>query len=154
MVTFEFIPFDALSNEYMDFPDSGYLNEKFDRLDYGSFYSIMILGVLFIVMVWMLILYIVYLIFSMCKLRYHWPHNILASLSEQLFFKQWVVFSYINFLEIIIVLFLQAKLIEDDWFETKWVFLSFIIWIFLALLVFFLCFTIFIVVCRKITIKS
>ena len=44
----------------MDFPDRGSLNDRFERLDYGFFYSIMLLGCLFLWMLWMLFLYIFY----------------------------------------------------------------------------------------------
>ena len=117
----ELLPTQDIFDEYMDFPDHGHFNEKFERLDYGSYYSIMLLGTVFLIMIWMFMLYFLCLLISMCRCCCLWPQNILRSLKKQLFCKQWVMFSYVTFLEIIIIVVSHAMIIYDDWFETRWV---------------------------------
>ena len=50
--TYEFLPTQDIFPLFMDLPERDPFNEKFDRLDYGSFYSTMILGCVFLVFVW------------------------------------------------------------------------------------------------------
>ena len=147
LVMFELFPAQDIFPKYMDFPDRGYFNEKFERLDYGSFYSIMLLGTVFLIMLWMLMLYFLCLLIAMCRMCCLWPQNILRSLKKQLFCKQWVIFSYATFLEIIIIVVLQAMIVDDDWFETRWVLYSFLVWLFLNALLCFIFFVTFVIVC-------
>ena len=78
LVSYDFFPADSLYPLYFDFPDKGFLSEKFDRLRYESFYSIMLLGSPFLVMIWLLSQYPVYLLLRVCKLRFDLPKKILG----------------------------------------------------------------------------
>ena len=72
----------------MDFPEGREpLNEKFERLDYGDFYSIMLLGTIFLFIVWMVLLYPIYLMLLVCRLRFQWPQNMIKSMRLMLFWK-------------------------------------------------------------------
>ena len=81
MFTFELLPTDEIF-EFMELPDRGYLNEKYQRLDYGSFYSILVLGFVFIVMIWMLLLYPIYLALYLCGKSYRWPRKFAKGLNS------------------------------------------------------------------------
>ena len=154
MVTFEAVPTAEIYPQIMDFPDKGYFNEKFDRLDYGSHFSIMILGTLFLVMCWMVLLYVIFLLLLLCRVACVCPTNLIKALKKTLFWKQWIIFSYANFLEILIILALQAMIVGDDWMLTSWVFTSFLIWILLAILSISIIFTTFVIVCRYLPYKE
>lgn len=52
LATYEFLPTQDIFPLFMDLPDRGSFNEKFERLDYGYFYSTMILGSILIVFIW------------------------------------------------------------------------------------------------------
>ena len=145
IATYDFLPTDDWFPQFMDFPDRGYLNEKFDRLDYSSFYTVLVLGTVFIALLWMLLHYPVYMILFCCKLKFHWPTNLTQWFRRTVFWRQWLVFGYALFIELCIVILLQAHIVWVDWGETEWVSLSFLVWIFLIvnfLLVFFLTFAV------------
>ena len=63
LATYEILPTSEIFPLFMDFPDYGAFNDRFDRLDYGSFYSVMVLGCVFIAFCWMLLLYVIYVLF-------------------------------------------------------------------------------------------
>ena len=86
MVTYEFLPTSDIFPHYFDFPDRGSLNDRFERLDYGSFYSIMMLGCIFLAIIWMLFLYIVFLVLLVCR-KLRWPRKVLRVLWKTLFWK-------------------------------------------------------------------
>lgn len=69
----------------MDLPDLGYFNEKFQRLDYGYFYSTMNLGFMFIVFMFNVMLYPIYLVLWLLKLKYTWPTNLVNYMHDILF---------------------------------------------------------------------
>lgn len=75
VATYEILPTQEIFPLFMDMPDRGYLNERFERLDYGSYYSTLILGSVFLVFLWQLTLYPVYLILRLCRFRFIWPEN-------------------------------------------------------------------------------
>ena len=113
LVTFEVLPTHDIFPNYFDFPDRGYLNDRFERLDYGYYYSIMLLGFLFIVMMWMMLLYPVILLLVLCRLRFYWPKRAIKKLGRLLFWKQWIVFSYTTFQELFIIVFLHGYIAKD-----------------------------------------
>ena len=86
-VTYEILPSSKIFPAYFDFPDRGALNERFERLDYGYFYSIMLLGCIVLAILWMLLLYPVYLLLKICRLKFIWPQKMLQSLHRTLFWK-------------------------------------------------------------------
>lgn len=108
----------------------------------------MLLDILFLVILWMLALYLIYGILVGCNLCCKVPQKMIKTLKNLLFFKQWVVFTYATFLELLIVVILQALIVEDDWHATDWVLLSFILWIFVIVLLAFIFFITFCIVCR------
>ena len=135
LVTYEVLDTEQIYPLYFDFPDRGALNEKFERLEYGSFYSIMCLGFPFIIILWLLFLYPVYLILRICNLRYNWPKSIVENLRKILFWKQWLVFTDAMFLELVIIVLLQINIVDTDWNQNASVFMSFIIWVMIVLLI-------------------
>ena len=132
------LPTSDIFPTFMDFPDRGALNQRFERLDYGSFYSIMILGCIFIAMVWMIFLYFVYLVLRLFRLRFRWPQRMIKYLHKMLFWKQWLVFAYATFIEIVICILLQLHIVETDWLETRWVLFSFLVTIALIIILIYL----------------
>ena len=102
MATYELLPTEDIFPLFMDLPDLGSFNEKFERLDYGYFYSIMNLGFMFIVFVFNLALYPVFLILWLLKLKFVWPTNLVNYMYDILFWQQFVFFAHATFLEIII----------------------------------------------------
>lgn len=148
MVTYEFLPTSDIFPDYFHFPSSGSLNDRFERLDYGSFYSIMLLGCIFLVIVWMLLLYVVYLLLLSCC-KFQWPKKVLRYLRKTLFWKQWIVFTYATFLELFICSLIQAKISHEDWLYSKSVFASFLIWILVMVLIFYLLIVSFCIVLPK-----
>ena len=59
------------------------------------------------------------------------------------------MFTYATFMELIIVIFLNAHIAHDDWQENGFVLASFIFWIFTIVLILLLFFVTFGVVCPK-----
>ena len=49
--TYEIFPTEEFFPLFMEMPDRGSFNDRFERLDYDSYYSTMILGSVFIVFV-------------------------------------------------------------------------------------------------------
>ena len=84
------------------------MNERFERLNYDSYYSIMGLGFLFIIMLWLLAQYPVYFLLWLCRLRSQWPERLMNWLWSTLFWKQWILFVEASFLVIVIVVLLHA----------------------------------------------
>ena len=73
----------------------------------------------------------------------------IAYLHPVLFWKQWLVFAYATFLEIVICILLQLSIVEIDWMETNWVLASFVVWIILICLFLYLMIVLFCVVWPK-----
>ena len=134
LVSYEFFPTEEIYPLYFDFPDKGFLNEKFDRLRYESFHSIMLLGSPFLIMIWLIFQYPVYLLLRVCKLRFSWPKKILNYLWKLIFWKQWIVFTDSIFLELAIITLLQAEIASSDWLENSSVFASFMVWLLIIFL--------------------
>ena len=49
LITYEVIPTEKLFPLFMELPDKGSFNEKFERVDFGSFYTLMNMGCICIV---------------------------------------------------------------------------------------------------------
>ena len=64
-------PTEELFSQVMTLPDLGSHNEKFERLDYGYFYTTMLLGCIFLIFCWMLVHYPIYLVLNVLANRYH-----------------------------------------------------------------------------------
>ena len=62
---------------------------------------------------------------------------------DGLFWDQWVTFTYATFIEIFLAIFLQAKIVNTDWLETKSVFVSFLFWLCLIAMTAYLLFVTF-----------
>ena len=134
----------------MTLPDLGSHNEKFERLDYGYLYSTMLLGCVFLVFCWMILQYLVYLVLKVLATRYHKAQRLVKKLHDTLFWKQWIVMGYANFTELIICVFLQTQIVNINWMENRWVFLSFLFWIVIILTIMYLFFATIHVVIHKI----
>lgn len=106
VATYEILPTSDIFPLFMDMPERGFLNEKFERLDYGSFYSTVILGSVFILFLWLLSLIPIYYLLRLCRLRFMWPERMIQYLHGFLFWKQFLVFTYASFIEIVICILL------------------------------------------------
>ena len=104
--TYEFLPSQEIYSSIMDLPDQGYLNEKFDRLDYGSFYTSMNLGTVFPLLLWLLSLYPIYIVLLLLKRCLIWPSKLVKKMHSLLFWKQLLIFTYATFLELSISILL------------------------------------------------
>ena len=102
MATYELLPTEDIFPLFMDLPNLGAFNEKFERLDYGYFYSSMNLGFMFMVLVFNLTLYPIYFILWLLKRKYIWPTNMVNKMTRILFWQQFVFFAHATFLEIVI----------------------------------------------------
>ena len=112
VATYELLPTEELFPLFMDLPDLGYFNEKFQRLDYGYFYSTMNLGFMFLVFLFNLALYPVFLILWLLKLKFTWPTNLVNYMYDILFWQQFVFFAHATFIEIVIGILLQNQILD------------------------------------------
>ena len=149
VVSYEVLPTDEIYPLYFDFPEHEMLNERFERMNYDSYYSIMGLGFLLIIIVWLLALYPIYFLLWLCRLRCRWPENIMKWLWSTLFWKQWILFVDASFLELTLVVLLQAQIAHEHWLLNVEVLASYIFWIFVIVLILGLIFITFFVVLPK-----
>ena len=133
--TYDMVPAEEIYPFFMDLPEREPLNEKFVRSSYGDFYMPMNLGFVFLVLVWQLSLYPVFLIFWLINLKFAWPSRVVTRMKKFLFWKQILIFTYANFLELVINIIIQAKIADSYWLETDWVLISFMIWTLAIILV-------------------
>ena len=107
------IPTETIYPLFMTFPVEESFNDKFDRMDYDSYYAIMNIGFVGILFAILLLNYPIYFIFkwSNCNcarnVRNRWEHG--------LFWNDTILFIKEAYLEIVISVLLQFHIFWESW---------------------------------------
>ena len=87
LASYELLPTEELFPLFIILPEHGSLNDKFERLDYGYFYCVMVLGCIFLAFVWMISLYVIYLLLRICALRCNCARQYSQKMQNSLFWR-------------------------------------------------------------------
>ena len=129
VASFEIIPTERIYPLFMTFPVEETFNEKFDRLDYDSYYWVMNMGTLGILMMIILLNYPVY--FLMKCIKCNCAKNIRNSWEHGLFWNHSILFLKEAYLELIISCVVQCLVMTESWdFNHFWSNLSNVLAIF------------------------
>ena len=113
VATFELFPCDDIYPLFMTFPVEGSFNERFERLDYASYYTVMNMGSLGIVLVFLLLSYLTYgvLNFMSCFCA----RNAANIMRRSLFWNSAILFLKGAYLEIVLSVLLQCLVMRESW---------------------------------------
>ena len=119
VATFDILPTDDMFPLVLaELPEEDAYTDKFDRLNYGSVFTVMNMGTLLIIFLYYVVLYSIYPCVRLGKNHLKWCNKLEKKLNGMLFWNHAIVFIQEGFIEILIGALINFKYMvsaDDPW---------------------------------------